>query len=160
MLLTNLPHKIYNQYFVYFNLYILDNEWQTECSGPSGIRHSLSWLCSKFLHECSFYSLPLFPNTWMLQLIICIFIVILYCILATRHKHALSLLSITSRTLFLLATHKMSVFLFLFHVLCLLYAINEYHQHKTEADAQFQILLLSLNLPNGVFWWKVDKQWR
>lgn len=32
----------YNHYFVYFKLYILDNEWETECSGPSGIRHCLS----------------------------------------------------------------------------------------------------------------------
>lgn len=40
---------------------------------PNGISHSLSWLCSKFLNERSFYSLRLFPNKWMLPLVTCIF---------------------------------------------------------------------------------------
>jgi hypothetical protein len=113
--LTHVKNR-YNHNFVCFNLYIciLDRKWQTEGSGPKGSRHSLSWLCSKFLHECSFDLLRLFPNAWMLPLYTCLFVVILYRILATRHKHILSFFSITSIPLSMLATHKSLCFFFFF----------------------------------------------
>jgi hypothetical protein len=82
-----------------------------------------------------------------------LYIMILSCILVTRHKHTRSIFSaITSRQIFLLLYNRASVSLY--NILFML-TRNKYHQHSLQADVSLSIAVFFcffyfLELPNCV----------
>jgi hypothetical protein len=53
------------EFYVFKSLYLWVGKWKTKYSAQNDSKHSLSPICSYFLHECNFHLLLLFSSIWV-----------------------------------------------------------------------------------------------